>query len=101
MAKQLIFKPNEEELNYIYENIDNWTAWCRTNIEKERKGKEYGNEILSRISTFLIILVIGVLISFLSLIVQAHSGVIFGMMLLGSILVIYGTYSIIGVYKYG
>jgi len=57
--------------------------------------------MLSRVSTFLLILSIGLIITFLALVVIAPPGIIAGMFLLGAVLIIYSVFSIVGVYKYG
>ena len=101
MAKQLIFVPDDEELEFIYEHIDSWSKWCHTNLKRCINGKRYGVEMLSRVSTFLLILSVGIIVNFLGLVVITSQGITLGMFLLGSVLVIYSVFSIIGVYRYG
>lgn len=101
MAKQLLFVPDETELEFIHKHIDSWSKWCHNKIKRDINGKRYGVEMLSRISTFLLILSIGLIITFLALIVIAPPGVVAGMYLLGGILIIYGAFSIVGIYRYG
>jgi len=101
MAKQLLFVPDEIELEFIHKYIDSWSKWCHNNLKRDMNGKKYGVEMLSRVSTFLLILSIGIILNFLALIVTAPPGIIAGMFILGAVLIIYGTFSIVGIYKYG
>ncbi len=65
MAKQLLFVPDEIELEFIQEHINGWSKWCHDKLERDMNGKKYGVEMLSRVSTFLLILSIGLIITFL------------------------------------
>jgi len=101
MAKQLVFYPDDDELRYIHKNIDSWSKWCHNKLHRDMNGKRYGVDMLSRISVFLLILSIGIIINFLALLVISSPGIIAAMFILGAILIIYSVFSIVGVYRYG
>lgn len=97
--KPLSFQPNDEEAEFIYEHISSWSKWCHKNLKKNMSNNRFN--ILNRVAVNLLITSIGLIISFLGLIVRSSQGIIAAMFILGGILVIYGVFSIIGVVRYG
>lgn len=39
MGKRLNFAPSSEELDYIYQNVDSWTEWCKTHLKNDMNNK--------------------------------------------------------------
>lgn len=99
MGRQYLFKPNDEEETFIYENIESWTNYCRNNLKRDIRNTRFNK--WNQASIYLLLVSIGFIISLIGLVVIAPSIVIMGIFILGGVLVVFGTYGIIGVYKYG
>lgn len=97
--KPLSFQPNDNEASFIYENIPSWSKFSHDNIKRAMNNNRFN--IWNRIALYLLIICIGIIFSFLGMIVIAPSGIIMGMYLLGGVLVVFGVFSMVGVYRYG
>ena len=97
--KQYLFKPNEQETNFIYEHIDSWTDWCRDKLRQDMDRDRFNK--WNRVSLYLLLTVIGLVLSFIGLIVSAPPGIMAGIFVMGGVIVVFGAFGIIGVYRYG
>jgi hypothetical protein len=97
--KPLSFQPTEIEAEFIYENIKSWSKFCHDNLKREMDNNRFNK--WNAVSNYLLIMVVGLIISFLGLIVIAPVIIIASIYLLGGVLVVFGTFGIIGVYRYG
>jgi len=97
--KPLSFQPNEEEAEYIYEHISSWSQYCHKNLKRDMGNTRFNK--FNRIALYLLLVCIGLVVSFLGMIVIAPSGIIVGMYIIGGVLVVFGSFSIVGVYRYG
>lgn len=96
--KQHLFKPTDEEQNFIYENIDSWTNYCRENLKRDMNQNRFNK--WNQAGLYLLMTLIGLVFSFIGLIVQAPSGIIASIFILGGVLVVFGVFGIVGVYRY-
>ena len=96
--KQYLFKPNEREANYIYEHIDSWTDWCRNKLNKDIDKNRFNK--WNSASLYLLMMAIGITISFIGLVVIAPAGIIAAIFILGAVMVVFGCFGVIGVYRY-
>jgi Flp pilus assembly protein TadB len=97
--KPLSFQPNESESEFIYENIDSWSGYCHKNLKRDMSFTRFNK--FNRVALYLLLVCIGLIISFIGMVVVGPVSVIFGMYLIGGVLVVFGVVSIIGVYRYG
>lgn len=95
MTKQLIFKPNPNELDYIYENIDSWTDWCRHNLERCRNNRR--GKLFETIGTRMLLIVSGLMIASISYITQ-YMVIIIPAFILGSLMILIGSFSMWRIY---
>jgi len=97
--KQYLFKPNDEEANFIYQHIESWTDYCRNNLKRDMQNNRFNK--FNQIGIYLLMIAIGIVLSFMGLIVIAPAGVIAGIYILGGVMVVFGTFGAVGVYRYG
>ena len=95
MSKQLIFKPNPEELDYVMENIESWTDWCRDNLKRHIKNRRH--KLVENISTRLLLIVAGCVIASISYLTPLFL-IIVPAFLMGSLMIVVGTVSLWGIY---
>jgi len=97
--KQYLFKPTDKEANYIYENIDSWTDYCKNNLKRDMDNNRFNK--WNKIAIYLLLIGIGITISLIGMVVIAPEGIIAGIFILSGVMVVFGTFGIIGVYRYG
>lgn len=90
MSKQLIFKPSSDELDYIYENIDSWTNWCRHNLNRCRNNRR--GKLIETIGTRMLLIVSGLTIASLAYISSLYV-IVIPCFLVGSLMIIIGSFS--------
>jgi len=95
MSKRMVFEPTSDELYYISENIESWTDWCRTKLQKEQKNNR--QVYVENLGTRLLAIIAGCLIASLSFLVF-DIAVIVTCFILGSGIIVVSSFSLWRIY---
>ena len=95
MAKQLLFVPTHDELDYIQDNIESWSDWCHKNLYKDRRNNKH--LLVENISTRLLLIVAGLVVSSISF-MTPYLIIIVPSFLLGTVMILVGTFGIWRIY---
>lgn len=96
MSKGFTFIPNPDELEFISDNIDSWTDWCRRNLERCKSNCKH--KTIEKILFRLLLLLSGTLIFSISFL-TTNLFVFIGSILLGGLMSTVASFSLYGLYK--
>jgi len=96
MSKCLTFVPNPDELDYVSNNVESWTDWCRHNLERCKNNNK--NKKIEQILFRLLLLMSGILVFSISFL-TTNLFVFLGSIIIGGFTATVASFSLYGLYK--